>query len=479
MEQERPPCSVTWLLIAFLLLALCLRVAVAIHSPSIEYPDEIFETLEPGHHLAFGFGVVTWEWIQGARSWVFPALLAGVMRLTEWMGPGSSGYVAAIKVLLSLISLTAVWFGFAWCRRASGRKAAILAAGANAISVPLIYFAPKAFNEVVAGNLLLPGLYLGMYSGRSQSRRQMFLAGLFCGVAFALRIQLAPAIVFAVLYFCWLHGRKAAAVLLAGFVVPIMAFGVVDAFTWSYPFQSFVRYFWMNTAGSVSSSYGKLPWYTYARTMVNYVGPLLLLALAGVRKSPLLGWMVLIIVACHSAIPHKEARFLYPVIPLCLTLAGLGAVEIATFLGRHSKLCLSPKAVVAVGLSFFAVCSAVAAWRFNHWRQAAGGLVAFDVLSREPSVCGIGLYKLSWAWTGGYTYLHRNVPIILVLHESEMRLESHGFNALVMEGRAQEDTMPFYLQDCWNGVCLYRRPGSCIASPQYREVNKMLRSGYQ
>ncbi len=261
MEQERPPCSVTWLLIAFLLLALCLRVAVAIHSPSIEYPDEIFETLEPGHHLAFGFGVVTWEWIQGARSWVFPALLAGVMRLTEWMGPGSSGYVDAIRVVLSLVSLTAVWFGFAWCRRASGRKAAILAAGANAISVPLIYFAPKAFNEVVAGNLLLPGLYLGMYSGRSQSRRQMFLAGLFCGVAFALRIQLAPAIVFAVLYFCWLHGRKATAVLLAGFVVPIMAFGVVDAFTWSYPFQSFVRYFWMNTAGSVSSSYGKLPWY--------------------------------------------------------------------------------------------------------------------------------------------------------------------------------------------------------------------------
>ena len=110
----KPRLLVTFPLITIFLLALLLRVGVAIHFPSIEYADEIYNTLEPAHHLAYGYGVVAWEWRRGARSWVFPAFLACVMRATDWMGPGSLGYIRAITVLLSLLSLTTVWFGYAW-----------------------------------------------------------------------------------------------------------------------------------------------------------------------------------------------------------------------------------------------------------------------------------------------------------------------------------------------------------------------------
>ena len=109
-----------WLLVLFFLIALALRVGVAIRLPSIEWPDEIVETLEPAHHLAYGYGIVTWEFRRGIRSWVFPAFLAGVMRATDWMGPGSIGYIRAITIVLSLLSLTTVWFGYAWGKRAGG-----------------------------------------------------------------------------------------------------------------------------------------------------------------------------------------------------------------------------------------------------------------------------------------------------------------------------------------------------------------------
>src|SRR5487761_1165598 len=146
-------------LIFFLLIALLLRIDAA-RSPNIVHPDEIFQTQEPAHRLAYGYGVVTWEWREGIRSWVFPAFLAGVMRATTWLGRGSSGYVWGIAIVLSLISLTTVWFGFSWAKRASGVDAAIIAAGACATWHGLVDFAPCALTEVVAVHALLPGLYL-------------------------------------------------------------------------------------------------------------------------------------------------------------------------------------------------------------------------------------------------------------------------------------------------------------------------------
>ena len=197
--------------------------------------DEIFNSLEPAHHLAYGYGVIVWEWRMGIRSWVFPAFLAGVMRATDWMAPGSAGYLRAIAILLSLLSLTTVWFGYAWAKRAGGNAAAMIAAGACATWYELVYFAPKALNDVVAANLLLPGLYLGMYGERLPEKKRLFLAGLFCGLAVSLRMYLAPAVLFAVLYFCHANWRRRTLPMFLGLLLPIVSFGLVDAVTWSYP----------------------------------------------------------------------------------------------------------------------------------------------------------------------------------------------------------------------------------------------------
>ncbi|MGB7267017.1 MAG: hypothetical protein WBC92_15990, partial [Terracidiphilus sp.] len=45
-------------------IALGFRIAWAILRPNVLYPDEIFETLEPAHRLAFGYGILSWEWME-------------------------------------------------------------------------------------------------------------------------------------------------------------------------------------------------------------------------------------------------------------------------------------------------------------------------------------------------------------------------------------------------------------------------------
>jgi phosphatidylinositol glycan class B len=441
--------------------ALALRVGTAVTHQSLAHPDEIFQTQEPAHQLAFGYSVRTWEWREGVRSWVFPLMLAGIMRLTEKVGSGSSGYVTATAIFLSLISLSTVWFGYKWARRASGIEAALIAAGCCAVWYELVLFAARALTEVVAAHALLPGLYLGIYGDEITEKRRMFLAGLFCGVAAALRVQLLLAVFLGMIYFCRERWRERLRPLVMGALVPAIIFGVVDACTWSYPFQSYYRYIWVNVIEGRSSLYGTQPWFWYISLLLTHLGPLAVLAAIGVRRSPILGWLAFIMVAAHSMISHKESRFIYPAVPLAITLASIGIVEIAKTCGAIWKSPLRTRIVVGGSVAFVSAMSFWLSAQFVYRAEDGGGLAAFRQLSRDPNVCGIGLHGVAWLETGGYTYLHRRVPIFPLIGEYQAREASPGFNALLSFGTLDRVEGNFHLQTCWGEVCLYKRPGLC------------------
>lgn len=466
-----------YFLFAFLLIALMLRINAA-RSPNIVHPDQIFQTLEPGHRLAYGYGVITWEWREGIRSWVLPAFLALVMRATAWMGTGSTGYVWGIAIVLSMMSLTTVWFGFSWANHTSGMEAAIIAAGACAMWYGLVFFGPSALTEVVATHALLPGLYFGIYGHSLQERRRLFLAGLFCGLAVSLRIQLAPAVIFAVVYFCYSDWRRRILPATIGLLLPVLAFGLIDALTWSYPFQSFFRNFWLNVAAGRSAHYGTQPWFWYLFVLTSQMFPLVVLALFGFRRSPLLGWISLIILVSHSMIAHKEIRFIYPVIPLIVILAALGIVEIRNdFNNALKNPVLSARVSIGLGLAFCALMSFWLSPRFDYWAKDSGSLVAFDHLSRDPGACGVALYGVPRLWlnTGGYTHLHKSVPIFMIPNEQLFTKEMPTFNAVVTDQADISLKGGFNLVSCWNGVCLYQRAGGCQASTESYEINAVLR----
>src|SRR5665811_210921 len=75
---------------AALALAAALRVWAALFDHSIYWPDEIFQTLEPAHHLAFGHGLMAWEFRDGARSWALPGAYAGLFEIASALGATSA-----------------------------------------------------------------------------------------------------------------------------------------------------------------------------------------------------------------------------------------------------------------------------------------------------------------------------------------------------------------------------------------------------
>ena len=466
--------TLTWA--ALLGFAFALRVGLAVGSPNIFFPDEIFQTLEPAHRLVYGYGVIPWEWRLGIRSWVLPGFLAGVMRITAWMGPGSAGYLLGTTIALSLISLVTLWFGYAWAKRASGTPAAVVAALACSFYFGLVYFAPKALTEVVAAHVMLPGLYFGAYDQKFGERKRIFLAGLFCGLAACLRFQLLPALAFAVVYFCYPRWRQRTPAMVAGVSAPVLLFGVVDWITWSYPWQSFIRNFEANMVRGPGKELTLVqPWYWYLLVLVILVGPALLLVANGARRSPFLAIFCVIVIASHSVIPHKEVRYIYPILAPAITLAAIGVVDLLAEIKRGMRLLDNPKWVVAIGVTCFLLSSALLAAQCADWCKTSWGVGAFDRLNREASLCGVGIYDRIWWESGGYTHLHRDVPIVPAETATELIQDVPFFNALIAPLNSPGVPAQFKQLQCWKGVCLLERPGTCSAPASDKELNAYLK----
>lgn len=69
-------------------LALVVRILVALFTRTFFQPDEYFQSLEPAHHLVFGYGHLTWEWLtpKPIRSIVYPALNVPIFWLLKMSG---------------------------------------------------------------------------------------------------------------------------------------------------------------------------------------------------------------------------------------------------------------------------------------------------------------------------------------------------------------------------------------------------------
>src|SRR5438874_6010886 len=82
----------TMLLSGLLLIGLILRLVITFRFPSINHPDEIYQTLEQARRLTTGEGFVPWEVLTGIRSWALPGLFAGLMEIAGLAGSTPENY---------------------------------------------------------------------------------------------------------------------------------------------------------------------------------------------------------------------------------------------------------------------------------------------------------------------------------------------------------------------------------------------------
>jgi GPI mannosyltransferase 3 len=211
----------------------------------------------------------------------------------------------------------------------------------------------------------------------------------------------------------------------------------------------------------------------------------LLLALAWLGrdagKKALACAVVLFVV--HAALAHKEYRFVYPVIALVVTVAGVGAGRLVTLIPAPRRL---PIAAALVGAWLLASVQLARSYSTadttmgvalsppsGHFEHLRGGLSGLGELSRDDAVCGVGLFGLRWFLTGGYAWLHRRVPLYELASLDELAARGAHLNAVLGWATPRPLPAPYTQTRCWGAICLWQRPGACAPDPGY-DLNRVL-----
>lgn len=473
------PRAETAIVIALLLVAAGLRLASILAVPSVNWGDEIFQSIEQAHRLVYGTGLVPWEFQLGARSWLLPGFIAGLMETARLLGDGPDYYLPVIAAAFAVSATAPVICCYLWCRRFFGVSGAVVGGLVVAVAPELVYFGARTLMDVLAGHLLIVALYVVDPGYPGTSRRRMLLGGVLLGLLFVLRIQLAPMLALLGIGLLVRMPRARWPLLIAGAVAALAFAALFDWMTLGAPLASVWRYVLYNVFYGVSVIFGTEPWHFYLDGELGLWGGslaiVLALALVGARRLPMLLVYAAAIVVTHSVIAHKEYRFIYPAIVLVTVLIGIGLAQVATWSGawlesKGARQSLATVLALVLCVGYWGVLavtvwngSALATLRYRDHDQLAATAFA----RQETELCGVGLYGADgndWVDSGGYTYLHRSVPLYWPKDATEFAATAPGFNTLIAV-EPPPASSGFVTQRCFGAVCVAQRLGRCASVP--------------
>ena len=416
-------------LLPVLALAFVARAAIALSGDFVLHPDEIMQYLEPAHRLVFGNGVTYWEYFYGARSWLVPGLVAGVLKLFDLVGLGQPAwYVGGVKLVFCAISLLIPAGMYFFARWHFGETAARVALLMGAFWYELVGFAHKPMTEFVATALLVSLFALCVRPAPDKLRVVLTVAVLAVLVA-AIRLQYAPLALLVLGLFFLRTGKKMQLALAAATV--FVAVGVFDAITWDGGlFHSYIVNIRVNLAlddfrAGESPAWQFLYWLLIAN--MGLVALCVLAVLHDLRRYGLLLALIALTLLIHSTQSHKEYRFIFVVIPLWLLI---GADFVVWFASRasegRSRMSLGPTSL-ALTASFAAISLAGILnalpyqdrvyQAYSKETGVVGFLrnqdpifAAYRYLASAPGVSAVWQVDRPYFNLPGYYYLHHAVP---------------------------------------------------------------------
>jgi GPI mannosyltransferase 3 len=301
--------------------------------------DEHFQILEfcnykMGHSPATD---LCWEYQQKARASLLPGIAYLVGEVMNWCNLYNPFTLA---FLLRLFTAIAGWF------ITSKMCLLLLPKLKNPVSERLLilmsfflwfmpYLAVRFTPENVSGIILLYALYLILSIDEKTTAiyARYMAAGLFFGIAFFIRFQVAFAIGGFVAWSILINKTNWKYIMLLAISI-LMAIGInilIDH--WFYRAWTFTpfNYYYANIIQHKAASFGVNPWWYYFYAFFIAAAPpisviLLILFFVGTFKNlkDSLLWVIIPFIVPHFFIGHKELRFLFPVTFIFTYCSALG-----------------------------------------------------------------------------------------------------------------------------------------------------------
>ena len=370
-----------------------------------------------------GYSYPWWEYQVGTRHYLYPGILAGLLFALEVVGVRDP--ILQASVIRALISI-AVLCGaamIAWeldARRREG-PASVLFLSLCALSPDLIYITVRTLSESAMMVPLLMGVYY--------LPRRPVIAGICFGVMFAIRFQSAFFIAGFLAFSFYQDARvmgdtrwsvRRSLGLCCSLALSVALVGLVDRLTWGHWFHSAIQCFSMNILKNKAAEWGTAPWsYYLERSMpvLFQISPLMLvLPVLGWRRAPAVALATVFFAVAHSAIGHKEERFIWPALPLLFLLSAHGLQDVFSRLANSSSkearalIELIPPLVAltfapGVPLRYLRIT-----WNHEPSRSSSEALVK---VGRFRDLMGVAVIGVPDSQCGNYFYLKQNVPLLI------------------------------------------------------------------
>ena len=502
--RHRPWWQTHGRLLAILALALSLRLALS--ARTIIFPaDEMWQYIEPAWGQITGHWITTWEFHAGIRGWLIPTMLSPALWLGHALAPATPLHLYLLRGMLSLASLGVVAGFYDLGARISPRHATI-AGLVGAVWVEILALAPRASSEGIAITLLVPAIALltrinqGSDGPASVRAHKVWavVAGLLLALGLIARFQYAPAITFAALWGPNRDQRRVLPSLFMGGVAGLGLGAAADLAAGHTPYAWVLANFTINLVQGISTAFGtEPPWWYLTTTLATWGWTSLLLLpaiVAGARRFPMPLAVALVVIANHSAMAHKEYRFVALAVVMLIFLAAIGSVDLAEGCGRWLGQRLRwPRRPGGVNIGLGAVWCAMSltvglAAPFNtYWNSGHRMLDVLITAGHRPDLCGLAIYRPGGRPTAAYSGLNRPVPILLFDDsdaKTALAANQQRFNSVITPGLAGRDLPDnFHLDQCMPDgnlspsllhYCIFTRPGACAGGSGAFDYNRLL-----
>ena len=237
-----------------------------------------------------------------------------------------------LRLLTAILALTAIHFFIQSTKNKFNSKS--VQNGYYVLSY-FLWFIPylsvRFSSETWSGLVLL--LSLALILKNPVKKSTFFTIGILLGIGFLLRFQIAFAIVGLFLWLLFINKTKIYSLIIVsiGFLLMVVFGTGIDS--WFYGEFVFTpwNYFHTTIINNNSPSFGVSPWYFYLVKLFSFpsyfVGIPLVLAIIALiicRPKNIYLWCFIPFLIAHSIIPHKEERFLFPMVyyaPVLLAMA--------------------------------------------------------------------------------------------------------------------------------------------------------------
>jgi len=243
-------------------------------------------------------------------------------------------------------------------------------------------------------------LYLGF---KGNKKKGVFLAGFFLGVSFMFRFPNAVFLPAILVFLAWFRRFDKIMIFSFGFLVVVLAQGVLDYFTWGSFLASSLNYFRFNLLEGGSSYFGtKTPFFYLAVLVLEFATLFFLLkSFDGQKQTKYLFLVAGFYFLVFSLIPHKEHRFMLAVLPFFHVLGGVGLDRVVTRSEKNRvRVPVNWIFIFLIFLSVFFVFK----YDFSEYENE---LNALEFVGMQKDVRGLA-YSTYW---GSHTLVHKNIPI--------------------------------------------------------------------